>query len=226
MLSGDIYTSSASAELFICGGGIGKRLVRKVNIRLEARTDQRLRSTTMLGANPNPQHKQKEREQTMTAYQKYQLQWMIDHDHSLDELIDELDKQQTDMSEEQVSMIFKDWEKNVGFGSEIWACEAEAEDCGELEPAGTSKIEVPLTDGHILVAEMNNDCDYKEIFVGITNESHVWWQDLAIVREAYTYEDLKVIPKHEEYEVLVYGDANDSDITDKIKIPLCKDTAI
>jgi hypothetical protein len=67
----------------------------------------------------------------MTDYQKYQLQWMINHNHSLDELIDELDRCQMDWAEngESVSDIYKAWEQNIGFASEVWACFNEWREC-------------------------------------------------------------------------------------------------
>ena len=161
----------------------------------------------------------------MKDYQKYQLQWMIDHGHSLEELIDELDRCKDDWAEnnESITDIFKAWEQNIGFGSEIWACQEEAEDCGETKSA--SRLEIPLSDGHSLVAEINPDSNYKEIFLSVSNKEKTWLQDLAIVREAYVYEDLNVVPKSERYEVLVYGDAEKLDYTHRFEIPIFKEYA-
>ena len=67
----------------------------------------------------------------MSDYQKYQLQWMIAHGYSLQNLIDELTRFQYDDPEDSdristpISELFADWEQDVGFGSEIWACEEE-----------------------------------------------------------------------------------------------------
>lgn len=68
----------------------------------------------------------------MTAYQKYQLQWMIDHDKSLDDLMSEMTKYQINGCEETVDEIFDQWEFNRGFGGEIWACYNEWLDCEEV----------------------------------------------------------------------------------------------
>lgn len=65
----------------------------------------------------------------MTAYQKYQLQWMIDHGHSLDDLMSELTQHQINGCEETVDAIFDEWEHEVGFSGEIWACEWEWKGC-------------------------------------------------------------------------------------------------
>ena len=63
-------------------------------------------------------------------YEKYRLQWMLDHNHTLSELIDELQKLR-DESDPNMSLqsVFKDWEFGYGFGSEIWPCFEEFLDC-------------------------------------------------------------------------------------------------
>lgn len=71
----------------------------------------------------------------MTAYQEYQLQWMIDHGYSLQDLMLHLkDLQYADPEDSEkiatpVSELFTEWEADYGFGSEIWACEDEWRDC-------------------------------------------------------------------------------------------------
>lgn len=67
----------------------------------------------------------------MTDYQKYQLQWMIDHGYSLQDLMRGLTEFQYDDPEDSdristpISELFNEWEFDRGFGSEIWACEGE-----------------------------------------------------------------------------------------------------
>jgi hypothetical protein len=68
---------------------------------------------------------------TMTNYEKYQLQWMIDHNHSLTELIQELeDYINQDLNDIKINLTkpFKEWETEVGFNSEIYVCEDEYND--------------------------------------------------------------------------------------------------
>lgn len=67
----------------------------------------------------------------MTNYQKYQLQWMMDHGYSVDDLIDELARCQDDWAEnsDPVSDIYQVWLENIGFNGSIWACQAEWKDC-------------------------------------------------------------------------------------------------
>lgn len=67
----------------------------------------------------------------MTDYEKYQLQWLIDHNHSLTELIQELEdyiNQDSPDIKINLSKAFKEWEFNTGFNSEIYACEEEFND--------------------------------------------------------------------------------------------------
>lgn len=67
----------------------------------------------------------------MTNYEKYKLQWLIDHNHSLTELIQELEdyiNQEFWLSSDpkiNLSKAFKDWELDTGFNSEIYVCEEE-----------------------------------------------------------------------------------------------------
>lgn len=67
----------------------------------------------------------------MTNYEKYQLQWLIDHNHSLTELIQELEdyiNQESSDIKINLSKAFKEWKSDIGFNSEIYACEEEFND--------------------------------------------------------------------------------------------------
>lgn len=69
----------------------------------------------------------------MNDYEKFQLKWMIDHDHSLLELMEELqslqyeDPEDSDRISSPITELFQEWEADRGFGSEIWPCEEEYE---------------------------------------------------------------------------------------------------
>lgn len=75
----------------------------------------------------------------MTDYEKYQLQWMIDHGHSLQELMNVL----ADTANENLSMggnvyfifdeLFEIFQNEVGFSGEIWASEQEWKNNEERE---------------------------------------------------------------------------------------------
>jgi len=58
---------------------------------------------------------------TKIAYEKYKLDWMIGHGHTLEELMCELDLMQEEEDSLTVSTLYKDWEYGFGFGNEIWA---------------------------------------------------------------------------------------------------------
>ena len=66
---------------------------------------------------------------TNTDYQNYQLQWMQDHAHSLEDLIMSLEKYRKDTFGLTLPELFHEWEQNQGFSGEIWACKDEFEDC-------------------------------------------------------------------------------------------------
>lgn len=59
---------------------------------------------------------------TKIAYEKYKLQWMMDHGYTLTDLIKELDICQEECDDHTVSQLFDNWEFGYGFGSEIWVC--------------------------------------------------------------------------------------------------------
>ena len=85
------------------------------------------------------------------------------------------------------------------------------------------RIVIPLSDGLSIVAERGNDPNYpRELFIGIVRDDGVWYQDLAIVRNAYHYDDdsYDVVYDDDKFEVLVYADENDEDYTDRFEIDL------
>lgn len=85
-----------------------------------------------------------------------------------------------------------------------------------------NRIEIPLPNGYFLVAEQNTDPSYlNEIFIGITDGNGVWWQDLAVVRNAYEIgDDYKIHWKDEEFDVLVYSDKDNEDFTHDFTVGL------
>ena len=84
-----------------------------------------------------------------------------------------------------------------------------------------SKIDIQLPNGYHLVAEQNSDPKYcNELFIGITDGNGVWWQDLAVVRNAYVYDGDEVVWKDDEFDVLVYGNENDEDFTNEYTVGL------
>ena len=87
-----------------------------------------------------------------------------------------------------------------------------------------SKIEIPLGDDIRLIAETNTADGYKEIVVG-HKKGDVYWQDLAVIGEAYHYDDIHDGPvlDHGKYIVRVYSDEGIDDYTDKFTIEQYKE---
>lgn len=83
------------------------------------------------------------------------------------------------------------------------------------------RITIPLQTGFQLIAERNTDPNYRnEIFIGITDGNGVWWQDLAVVRNAYQIDGDKVVWKDDEFDVLVYSDKDNEDFTHDFTVGL------
>ena len=55
------------------------------------------------------------------AYEAYKLDWMIQHGHTLADLIKEVGEYMEEMAEDIVCS-FDMWEFECGFNGEIWAC--------------------------------------------------------------------------------------------------------
>lgn len=59
-------------------------------------------------------------------YETYKLVWMLQHGYSIPRLIRELQRVQEEAAEDgdsvSVEEVYKRWEEDVGFGSNIWAC--------------------------------------------------------------------------------------------------------
>lgn len=90
----------------------------------------------------------------------------------------------------------------------------------EALASNPGKIELPLGDGYSIVAEKNDDSDYKEMFIYLRCDSDdSISQDLAIVGENYTYgEEGSVEPRHGQYSIKVYADLDNEDWTTEFNI--------
>lgn len=84
-----------------------------------------------------------------------------------------------------------------------------------------NKIDIVLPSGLHLVAEQNTDPAFQnEIFIGISDGNGVWYQDLAVVRNAYEYDGDKVVWKEDEFDILVWGNENNEDFTNEYTVGL------
>lgn len=73
---------------------------------------------------------------SLDEYGAYQLRWMFEHGHGIDELIDGLDQIDLD-GIGGVRGAYEAWERDVGFGGELWACRAEHAE--EVEKQGPER---------------------------------------------------------------------------------------
>lgn len=78
-------------------------------------------------------------------------------------------------------------------------------------------ISIDLGNGKKLVADVCPEDSYKEIFIGVEGTDGNY-QDLAVVREQYTYEGNKVVPIHNRYSVCVWEDETNDGCTRSIDI--------
>lgn len=110
----------------------------------------------------------------MSDYETFQLQWMIDREHSLRELMEELqrlqyeDPEDSDRISTPITELFAEWEAERGFGSEIWPCEAEYESREKVERYLDELYELVEreTNGEIL-----SESD-KKLYVWLFDEIH------------------------------------------------------
>ena len=76
------------------------------------------------------------------------------------------------------------------------------------------KIEVPLNDGDRLVAEVNPNQPFREIFIGIENKEGGWVQDLACIGQDYEIEDdLSVKNVDNFYRIRLWTDPETEELT-------------
>ena len=85
-----------------------------------------------------------------------------------------------------------------------------------------ASIKIKLPNNLYLTVENDpNLYGFHEVFVGITDENDRWLQDLAVVRDAYHYENGKV-KLDNKIAVLVYADSEDDDYTNEFTIDFWK----
>lgn len=56
-------------------------------------------------------------------YERFKLQWMLDHGFTLENLICELERLRKESGPDtNLTTTYTDWELEYGFGSQIWPC--------------------------------------------------------------------------------------------------------
>lgn len=79
---------------------------------------------------------------------------------------------------------------------------------------------IPLPSGNNLVVAQNRDKEYeKEVFIGLVDSRGCWFQDLAVIRNAYELDaNQHVAWKNGQMEVLVYANDFDEDYTHRFVV--------
>ena len=92
-------------------------------------------------------------------YEQFKLKWMLEHGHTLKELIDELEELREESDpDETLQDIFDEWEFGYGFGSEIWPCYEEYLDCeGAAEEKGFLEQEFDYIMGFAVESCFDNE---------------------------------------------------------------------
>lgn len=63
------------------------------------------------------------------AYERFKLQWMIDHGYTLEDLMNAMEDLKREAPFVDLRMIFDHCQFDCGFGSEIWPCYDEWIEC-------------------------------------------------------------------------------------------------
>ncbi len=85
------------------------------------------------------------------------------------------------------------------------------------------RFSIELSNGYKLISERNTGEFDKELYVGIEAPDGSYVQDLAIIRPTYKFKDYNVEFDADKFEILVFGDAETEDFTDKYVVPLKQD---
>lgn len=132
----------------------------------------------------------------MTNYQKYQLEWMIAHGYSLQDLMQALTEHQYDDPEDSdristpINELFAEWEQDIGFGSEIWACEnewseAEGASYGEIRPGKYRHFKGKEYEV-LCVANHTETCEPMVIYRALYGEHMVFARPISMWNETVT----------------------------------------
>ena len=80
-----------------------------------------------------------------------------------------------------------------------------------------NKIEIVIDEHMKLVAWKDTVSDYNEISVYLEKDGYIY-QDLALVRQKYEYNDEAIKNVPGKYEVIVWANCDDEDYTNKYEV--------
>lgn len=116
----------------------------------------------------------------LTNYEQYKLQWLIDHGYSLNDLINELAEIRKENPGVLLQKTYEQWESDIGFGGEIWACKEEWEDyegCGKnADDLYAENSSVPtakwVDDGYAVHCSNCKECTHEDSDWGFQKFDH------------------------------------------------------
>lgn len=126
------------------------------------------------------------------AYEKYKLNWLMEHGYTLADIIRELDVIKEDEEDnDSIELLFDFWEDNYGFSSEIWACYQEF-------------IDNEYQDTDYMKQILTND-EYKKYQEDLNMNNRISAiEKFAQKREEEkTAKEMELLRQHEEYKARI-----------------------
>lgn len=147
-------------------------------------------------------------------YKKFKLQWMIDHDKTIEDLI-----RITSSIEGDIDEKLNSFELEVGFDEEIYPSFEEWYE-NDRNITEQQVIEIPLSDKLSLFAKTNISPFNKEINIYLENDKDI--QDIVTISPTYTiYPSTNTIHYDKDtISVKLFEDENNEDFTQDFDIPV------
>ena len=135
---------------------------------------------------------------TLTSYERYQYEWLMEHGYSLDDFINSLDKLQKEDPHSSIKELFKTWEFH-GFDGEIYSCGSEFHDNEALETP-IEDIDIPenskfMKEGNTLLINLTELGIFSGLYESIwlnegTDERII--EDILLDNPALKPEDIEI----------------------------------
>lgn len=135
---------------------------------------------------------------TLTSYEKYQYEWLMEHGYSLDDFINSLNELQKEDPHSSIKELFKTWEFH-GFDGEIYSCGSEFHDNEALETP-IEDIDIPenskfMKEGNTLLINLTElgifSGLYESIWLNESTDERII-EDMMLDNPALKPEDIKI----------------------------------
>lgn len=156
----------------------------------------------------------------MTKYEEYQLRWMIDHNISIDDLMNNIQHIWEMLHEEKeenevinVITAYEVWHDSFGFDNGMWACEDKWSENEALEP-NEDQLKVRVLNG-TLMATLASDPDYPGIDVEYVDDRE---NEKACSRPRVLIEAPTTEESEQELRCLIWNDPHNEDYSEEINL--------